>query len=91
MLPYSLRGLFGFPSYFLVKPSYTGRVCPVKHSSREEAQWQSEQWRDDFEGVLGAVYAGKGIPTCSCGCPSPTLLFSLIFRRGFTSLSTDFF
>lgn len=39
-----------------------------------------EGWRDGFEGLLGALCAGKSIPACSCECPSPALLIFLIFQ-----------
>lgn len=66
----------GFPAIFLAKPNFTGRFF----SSREEAHWQGQGWRDGFEGILRAVCAGKSLSACSCGCSSPPLLTFLIFQ-----------
>lgn len=80
VVPYSLRGLFGFSSSCFGQAKLYRQTFLCKHSSRREAHWQREGWRDDFEGALGAVCAGKSIPACSCGFPSPALLSFLIFQ-----------
>lgn len=65
----------------------------LKHSFKEEAQWQGEGWRDDFEGLCAGKGASPPAPVEAPLLPSFSLSFFLVglhpsFNRFFLSILT---